>query len=477
MHFFSPFQRLNQRLIPVFPARVLGGRRGRLTYVLLKLEKMVHGGAALARLADGRVALVRGGLPGERVKAEVQERAGVLQGVVTEVVDASPHRITLAPGPTPGRLHPGLDYSHSSYSYQLELKRGVAEDARSRALSHSKHHYSKHHHSKHHPQASAVGSSVPISPVVAAPEPWGYRSAVQPAVSRTGLEAGTATALGYRQPQTDTFVPLEDDPIANAGLNRVWTRLQEEGLPKGVRELALRGNDVGEVLVCLIASASAKNYLDAAHRLLGDGIVGVSYAQYDPRGRFRRGSERLAGARSITQRYGDFDLTVSATSFAQPNPAAASQLYGELTRWAGAGAHALELYAGSGVISLHLAGGFEQVTALELDRSSVIRGERDAKRLGVDNLSFIHADARKLAALPEAELITVDPPRAGLAKAARQAITASKAARLIYVSCDVATWARDVAEFTAAGWRLERAQPFDFYPQTHHTEMLSLLTR
>ena len=420
---------------------------------------MVHGGAALARLADGRVALVRGGLPGERVKAEVRERAGVLQGVVTEVVDASPHRATSA-----GRLHPGLDYSHSSYGYQLELKRSVAEDARSRAL-------------KPSAQASGVGPGVPVSPVIAAPEPWGYRSAVQPAVSRTGLEVGTATALGYRQPQTDTFVPLGDDPTANAGLNRVWTRLQEEGLPKGVRELALRGNDVGEVLVCLIASASAKNYLDAAHRLLGNGIVGVSYAQYDPRGRFRGGSERLAGARSITQRYGDFDLTVSATSFAQPNPAAASQLYSELTRWAGAGAHALDLYAGSGIIGLHLAKGFGQVTALELDRSSVIRGVRDATRLGVDNLSFIHADARKLSALPDAELITVDPPRAGLAKAARQAITASKAARLIYVSCDVATWARDVAEFVAAGWRLGRAQPFDFYPQTHHIEMLSLLTR
>ena len=239
----------------------------------------------------------------------------------------------------------------------------------------------------------------------------------------------------------------------------------------------MRGNDEGEVLLCLIASASAKNYLDAAHGLLEVGVVGVSYAQYDPRGRFRRGSERLAGVRSITQRYGNFDLTVTATSFAQPNPAAAARLYAELTRWAGTGAHALDLYAGGGVIGLHLARGFGQVTALELDRSSVVRGERDAERLGAENLSFIHADARKLSALPEAELITVDPPRAGLAKAARQAVTASKAKRLLYVSCDVATWARDVAELGAVGWRLERVQPFDFYPQTHHIEMLSLLTR
>ena len=417
---------------------------------------MVHGGVALARLADGRLALVRGGLPGERVKAELRERAGVLQGDVAEVVDASPHRVRAS-------LHPGLDYSHSAYRYQLELKRSVVEDALSRVQG--------------QPAQGQPAQRVTVSPVTAAPEPWAYRSAVQPAVSRSAQGVTQGAALGYRQPQTDTFVALDGDPTANAGLNRVWARLQAQALPKGVRELALRGNDAGEVLVCLIASASARNYLDAAHGLLGGGIVGVSYAQYDPRGRFRRGTERLAGARSLTQRYGDFDLSVNATSFAQPNPAAATLLYRELARWAGTGAHALELYAGSGVIGLHLAEGFKQVTALELDRSSVLWGERDAKRLGVNNLSFIHADARKLTNLPDAELITVDPPRAGLAKAARQAITASGADRLIYVSCDAATWARDVAAFAAAGWRLERAQPFDFYPQTHHIEMLSLLTR
>jgi len=129
------------------------------------------------------------------------------------------------------------------------------------------------------------------------------------------------------------------------------------------------------------------------------------------------------------------------------------------------------------VIGLHLARKFTKVTALELDRSSVVRGEHDVERLGVDNLSFVHADARKVSALPEAELIAVDPPRAGLAKATRGAVTDSGAERLLYVSCDVATWARDVAELEAAGWSLSRVQPFDFYPQTHHIELLSLLTR
>lgn len=405
---------------------------------------MVHGGVALARLSEGRLALVRGGLPGERVKTDLRERAGVLQGVAYEVVDASPHRV--APSP-----HPGLDYSHIAYEHQLELKRAVVEDALERTLK----------------------RTVRVLPVTPAPAPWGYRSAVQPAVQRSA----SVTELGYRKPETDTLVLLEDDPVANEGVNRVWALLLEVGLPKGVREVALRANDAGEALVCFVAGASARNYLDAAHDLVRRGVAGVSYARFDPRGRFRSGAERLAGTRSVTQCYGAFELSVTATSFAQPNPAAAAGLYEELSRWAGEGKSALDLYAGGGVIGLHLAKRFERVTALELDRSSVTRGERDAARLGVTNLNFIHADARKLGPLPDAELIAVDPPRAGLAKGTRAAITASSAKSLVYVSCDVATWARDVAELETAGWRLERAQPYDFYPQTHHIELLSLLTR
>ena len=156
-----------------------------------------------------------------------------------------------------------------------------------------------------------------------------------------------------------------------------------QGATKGIREVVFRCNDAGEVLVSLIASASAKNYLSFAHDLLREdmGVVGVGYAPYDARGRFRSGSERLSGARTLLQRYGDFEVSVSATSFAQPNPGAAGLLYAELQRWAGAGTAALDLYAGGGIIGLHLARQFERVTALEIDKSSVTRGERDAETL------------------------------------------------------------------------------------------------
>lgn len=407
----------------------------------LRLERMVHGGVALARLPAGRLVLVTGGIPGELVRARVEESSGVLRGEVEELVEPSADRL-------PPPRHPGLDYGFIRYPRQLELKREVVADALARALK------------EEAPEIPAVRP---------APSIWRYRSVVQPVVASGGL--------AYRRPGSSDPIVLEDDPVANASVAAAWEELREQRPPKGVREIVIRGNDRGEALVALIATSPQRTLLPYAHDLLRGGITGVSYARYDARGRFRGGSERLAGGRRISQRYGDYEVSVTASSFAQPNPSAASRLYRELARLAGHGGLAVELFAGSGVIALHLAPAFAQVEAMEIDRGSVSRGREDARRLGVDNVLFQAGDARKTKLPPEAELIAVDPPRSGLAKQLREDIDASRAGRLLYVSCDPATWARDVAHFHASGWRLQAAQPHDFYPHTHHAEILSLLTR
>ena len=405
---------------------------------------MVHGGRALGRLADGQIALVRGSLPGEHVRAELELKKGVLQGRALEILKASDWRVE-APD------HPGLDYGFVAYEGQLELKRQVVEDALERALR----------------------REVEVPKVRPAPEQWHYRSAIQPVVGKTGA---SKAGLGYRRPESHEVVVLENDPVANESLNNVWRAWKRLDVPKGVREMVLRGNDSGEVVACLIATTSARNLLDFAHRLLEIGVVGVGYAKHDARGRFRKGSERLTGKQTIRQIYGAFDVTVNATSFAQPSPAAASELYAALVELASGGKRALDLYAGSGIIGMHLLEKYERVSVLELDKSSIRRCEQDAKRLGLD-LTFIHSDAKRVEIPQDIDLITVDPPRSGLNKDVRAAIDASATRQLIYVSCDVVTWARDVADFEKLGWTLESFEPFDFYPQTHHIELLSKLVR
>jgi 23S rRNA (uracil1939-C5)-methyltransferase len=406
----------------------------------VRLERMVHGGNALARLPDGRIALIRGGIPGEVVKAEVVEKSGLVQGKVIEVLEASPDRIE-----TP--KHPGLDYGFVKYERQLDLKREVVQDSLSRSLK----------------------RDVEIPNVRAAPKIWNYRNTVQPVVTKQGL--------GYREEGSHNIILLETDPTANETINNLWEQWPNLNAPKGIHEIVFRANDTGELLLSLIASASAKNYLEFAHHLVREGIAGVSYAQHDPRGRFRAGSEKLTGEKTILQSYGKFDISVSATNFAQPNPSAATQLYEALENLTPSGNLALDVYAGSGIIGMYLSSKFKRVIALEIDRGSITRGQRDVERLGITNLEFLKTDAKYLEIPEDADLITVDPPRAGLNKEVRQVINTSKVKQLIYVSCDVATWARDVAEFEKSDWKLMHVEPFDFYPHTHHIELLSRLER
>lgn len=403
-------------------------------------ERLVHGGRALARAADGQVALIAGALPDERVVAEVEVRSGVLQGQVVEVLEASPDRVEPP-------VHPGLDLGFASYPAQLRLKADVVVDAARRA-----------------------GVDLPDDAVAVVPSPdvWGYRSGIQPAL-RHGR-------LGYRREGTNDVVPMDGDPTAFEGANRAWSALAEAALPGSVREVAIRANDDGEALVALVATAPAKALLDLAHGLVAAGITGVALAPHDPRGRFRAGKERLAGARELRQRYGAVELSVSATAFAQPNPRAAGAAFLALAELAPGGTVAIDLFAGGGAIAAHLAPKYDRVIAVEVASESVARGRRDLGRIGIGNVAFERRDARR-GDVPPADTIVVDPPRSGLARDLRSAIDASVASDLIYLSCDVATWARDAADFAQRGWRLVVARPYDFQPHTHHIEMLSHFER
>lgn len=426
---------------------------------------MVHGGVALARLDTGEVVLVEGALPGEVVGVALERRKGVLRGTTVDVEVRSDHRVEPPE-------HPGLDYGHIAYEHQLRLKREVVVDALRRAFGAPL------------PDVAAAADhpGLPEVPaVVPSPQTWAYRNVVQPAVEW----ARGQVSLGYRRKGTDEVVPLASDPVATSEVNEAYAVVRDvlttaagpgrDG-PR-VREVVIRANQDGEALVALVGRGPAAKAVDLGHRLVDAGIAGVAWSEADPRGRFRRGVERVAGRRTVPQRFNHLTLSVAATSFSQPNALGAAALYLQVTQWAGRGASALDLYAGGGAIAFHLADRFGEVTALEVESGAVARGRTDAGRLGIDNVRFVRGNAGRLDPPTGYDVVVVDPPRAGLSAELRDALIAGTFERLVYVSCDAATWARDVADLHLKGLELRRVEPYDLYPHTHHVELLSLLER
>lgn len=402
----------------------------------MTVEKLVPGGYGLARTEEGAV-LVRGGLPGEVVRGRPVRRRGALFLEGVEVLTPRPDRY-------PHPLPPSADLP-LQYKAQLPLKEGLVREALERIAK----------------------LSFPLSPIRPSPAPLGYRTALQYARYPLG-------GLAYRLPESEALVRVEEDPLAAEPLR--WALDLLKGWPLPVEEVALRGSLLtGEVLLGLIGGSPAA-LKRPAKALVREGFRGVVWAEPSPKGRFRGRVTPLHGERTLLERFGPITATVSVESFAQVNPPAMGALLEEALALVEGGERLLELYAGSGLISLLLAPRFREAVAVEISKEAVKRGEADRKRLGVENLRFHRGDAKEAARLGAFDLVVVDPPRSGLSPEVRAYLLETKPRAILYVACDPATWARDVKALMEGGYRLGFARPYDFFPFTHHVEVLSLLS-
>ncbi len=405
----------------------------------LVIEKLVPGGLGLARTPQG-VALVRGGLPGEKVRARLWRRKNHLEGEVLEVLVPSPDR---APLPLPPTADLPL-----RYPAQLAVKEGFVRESLRRV----------------------GGLEAEVAPIAPSPRDLGYRTAAQYAVLPTG-------GLGYRLPASRETVPVEADPLVAEPVEAARRLLASWPLVN-VEEVAIKGSlKEGRALAALIGANPSKLKRTAA-ALVESGLAGVWWAGADPRGRFRGRLAHLAGKKVLLEAFGRVIAPVDPVTFSQVNPPAAGALFSEAADLVGGGERAVELFAGVGVFALYLAERFRQVVAVELSARAVQLGAKNARKQGVGNLAFARDDAQNLEKYLPADLVVLDPPRAGLARELRQTLVEKGPPRLLYIACDPATWARDVGALVReGGYRLAFVRPYDFFPYTHHVEVLSYLTK
>ena len=408
------------------------------TTIELELTTMAHGGAALGRHA-GRVIFVPGAIPGETVRAEIVEDKGrFAHARLLDTLIPSPDRVTPRCPHVP--QCGGCQWQHIAYSRQLALKAAVVRD-----------------------QLSRIGgiTNPPVHPTLPAPSPWGYRNRITLSVSPQGQ-------LGFQRAASHDIVPIETCPIADPRLMALYADL-DLNLPGLVRLTLMAGSDPDDLLLAFETEQDEPPALQVdipvscVHLVGGPDAIPVN----------------LVGRNHVTHRVAGHTYRASAGRFFQVNTAVAGMLVERVLDWLAPSPTdtLLDAYCGVGLFTLPLAARAALVIAIELDPGAT---EDLILNLGpADNVEVIEGLVE--AALPDwvepLHGMVVDPPRQGLDVAVIDALVAAGPPRIVYVSCDPATLARDVKRLARGGYRLDAAQPVDMFPQTFHVETVALLTR
>jgi 23S rRNA (uracil1939-C5)-methyltransferase len=428
--------------------------------VPLAIEKAVAGGWMLARHA-GQVVLVGGAIPGERVSARVERvRKGLAYARAMTIEQAS--RARREPGGDP--LCGGCLYAHVAYPEQLVLKAAVISDAFER-----------------------IGRIPLRAPVAVASSPEeGYRMR-----ARLHIRDGRA---GFFREGThevcDARATRQLSPATCDVVDRVAAGLRALHL-HAIRGLEISENSEGSERVVHLEAASPVESRSLANLADGDGLTGLTLGRpgasegppsSGPAGDIAaaqtvQGSPYVADVVSI----GDaaFTLRRHVLSFFQGNRYLLGDLVAHVTSQAAPSARVVDLYAGVGLFALACAvARGATVQAVEGDRIAALDLDANARAAAGASIETFHgpveALVKRVGRAPD--LLIVDPPRSGLSPAALDGATALRARRIVYVSCDAATLARDARRLIDARYSLDRLDAFDLFPNTPHVETVAVFS-
>lgn len=425
-----------------------GGERG--VDAVIRIDGIAAGGAGVGRLPSGVAVFVHRTAPDETVRVRVTEgRKRWARADLIELIQASPGR-RAAPCPHYDRCG-GCTLEHLRYEEQLRVKGDIVREALRRI----------------------GGVELEAPEVVPSPREFRYRNRVSFTLRR--LIDGRVVAGFHALGRPDRIVDIGADCLLpEEAVAAAWDALRAawgpgaDRLPAGAQlRLTLRASRSGEVGL-LIEGGVGRG--DAA-RLLREvpGLVGIWHAQEsgDP--------ITLAGEPAITERWDDFELRLGPSAFLQVNRDGARLLEDHVLERVGdvRGRYVIDAYCGVGFHAHRLAAAGARVVGIELDGAAVAQAQRLAGQTASARATFLAADVgAALPALLPADVVIANPPRGGLAPDVAHALAAQPPPRLLYVSCDPATLARDATRLAPA-LRLERVRCFDLFPQTSHVETVA----
>lgn len=423
---------------------------------------------------EGMAVFVPFALPNELVKAHIIKVAkNYAVGKLIKVIE--PSKVRREPRCSSFTRCGGCNLMHMDYAAQLEYKRGLVENAFARI---------------------AKIEGVHVENTIGMDEPYHYRNkAAFPFAMVDGR-----MCFGFFAPRSHRLIPIdgcfiEQEPLYNvASAVHCWAEendiqpYDEETGSGTIRHVVSRITTSGDIMAVIVTKGRPKklNKLVDMLKERCEGIKSIILNRNDEDTNiiFGRSYETLWGEDTLTENLCGFEFSVSAASFLQVNPVQTECLYAQVEAFLPEkdGFEAIDVYCGTGTISMILSKRAKHVTGIENIKPAVEDAARNAERNGAGNADFICADAAE--ALPELiekgtrpDVIVIDPPRKGCDKAVLNAITGSAVQRVIYVSCDPATLARDVRILVDGGYSIQKVQPIDMFPQTAHVETVCLLSK
>ena len=445
----------------------------------LRIERLSSDGSGVAHSADGEAVFVPGTAPGDEARVRIVKDCGRYAfGILDELLTPSPDRIPVD-CPVAGPCG-GCSLRHLDYAAELRAKQESVLDAFRRI----------------------GGLEVPVLDILPSPEVDRYRNKVQFPV---GVDKNGVPCIGFYAGRTHRIVPCPDCKLQPGVLNEIGNALcaffaqqgirpYDEQSGKGlVRHIFLRrGAHSGQIMVCLVCTRAKLPHAEQLCTALREQFPAISTILLNVNAKNTNvilGSENhiLYGPGYIEDTLCGVPVRLGPLSFYQVNTLAAERLYRVAAQYAQLTPDdtLLDLYCGMGTIGLSMAGQCRELIGVEIVPEAIESAKANAARMGeavAAKSRFFCADAGQAATQLAAEglhpdIVMLDPPRKGCDEATLSAVVRMAPRRVVYVSCNPATAARDAAWLEQNGYHAEKVQPVDLFPRTKHCEAVLLLTK
>ena len=440
------------------------------------IEDMGHDGEGIGK-ADGYTLFVKDAVIGDVIEAKIMKvKKNYAYARLMRILEPSPHRVE--PVCPMARPCGGCQLQMMDYQEQLRFKQKKIEDNLRR-----------------------IGGfeQIPMEPILGMEQPFRYRNKAQFPVGTdkegnlvTGFYAGrTHDIINNR----NCYLGVEENrqvlDVVLGWMEKYGVSAYDEKTGTGlVRHILIRyGFKTGEMMVCLVINGERVPKQEALVERLREisGMTSITTSTNQERTNVIMGSKirTLWGTPYISDYIGEVKYQISPLSFYQVNPVQTEKLYGTALEYAGLDGNETvwDLYCGIGTISLFLAQKAKKVYGVEIVPAAIEDARRNAELNGITNAEFFVGKAEEV--LPEmyakgearADVIVVDPPRKGCDAALLETVVKMQPERIVYVSCDSATLARDLKWLCAEGYELKRVRGVDMFPMTGHVETVVLLSK